>query len=544
MLKLNGYDGVAYEGNYHPAEIALSGYKAAGWKHSTKTGTALSFNDTYNDTIEELSIQGKSEQNGTPSPNNPRPITGLQIGAARGNNLFDAETILNSGHPAVTRETYKGRDCLAFKYDEAAKQLIQLDDTKRHSYSGWFAITGDGYPDGYVDFLNKGGSLLDDRSLRSDGEFRSDSATLPAGTKYVWFKFPNYWDYPDAKVYLDINSFMLNEGTTPLPYEPFGVGVSDNPKKVTVRGKNLLDTEDLLSAPTPNYTKVRYGNGIEITEVYDAYYCEFALYIPVQPSTSYTLSMNKETVIAQAAYTSYETVLYCNAQKVYIGEKRSGDGASGIKTISFVTPDNCLYIKLRLGRIPAPLDGIFSKYRYTDIQLELGSTPTPYIPYRGSTDYPIPTPITLYSLPDGTADTVDFISGAGVRSVGVKVFDGTEAWALTSIIFYLTGIGAPAEYADVYCTHFPSGNSEGKCCTIFGLVRVYATAYFSTVADWKSYLAAQHAAGTPVTVLYKLATPQPVTVQPMKIQTIPRHTDISADGMEITATVKVVDTNL
>lgn len=32
-----------------------------------------------------------------------------------------------------------------------------------------------------------------------------------------------------------------------------------------------------------------------------------------------------------------------------------------------------------------------------------------------------------------------------------------------------------------------------------------------SLADWKSYLAAQYAAGTPVQIAYKLATPVPIT---------------------------------
>lgn len=48
-------------------------------------------------------------------------------------------------------------------------------------------------------------------------------------------------------------------------------------------------------------------------------------------------------------------------------------------------------------------------------------------------------------------------------------------------------------------------NIEGG---ISAVARIRASR-FENVEDWKSYLAAQAAAGTPVTIAYKLATPEP-----------------------------------
>lgn len=47
--------------------------------------------------------------------------------------------------------------------------------------------------------------------------------------------------------------------------------------------------------------------------------------------------------------------------------------------------------------------------------------------------------------------------------------------------------------------------------SVNGEIRVRATPYTNSVDSWKSYLAAQYAAGTPVQIAYKLATPVPFT---------------------------------
>ena len=38
----------------------------------------------------------------------------------------------------------------------------------------------------------------------------------------------------------------------------------------------------------------------------------------------------------------------------------------------------------------------------------------------------------------------------------------------------------------------------------------FSLSFADSLDSWKSYLAAQYAAGTPVTIAYKLATPQPI----------------------------------
>lgn len=61
------------------------------------------------------------------------------------------------------------------------------------------------------------------------------------------------------------------------------------------------------------------------------------------------------------------------------------------------------------------------------------------------------------------------------------------------------------------CSHFGGMKWDGilkeDSVSVTSQVMVVRTNGSETLEDWKSYLAAQYAAGTPVTIAYKLATP-------------------------------------
>ena len=132
--------------------------------------------------------------------------------------------------------------------------------------------------------------------------------------------------------------------------------------------------------------------------------------------------------------------------------------------------------------------------------------------------------------------TVDAVTGAGVEIVhGVK-FNGTEAWEQTSggdlrlsyfEYVFPDSVGLPPSSGGSIIlakrsqkiSHFKIGNPYSENVDDAGWVyntgtSVYAAARirasrFENVGDWNAYLAAQYAAGTPVTIAYKLATPTP-----------------------------------
>lgn len=169
-----------------------------------------------------------------------------------------------------------------------------------------------------------------------------------------------------------------------------------------------------------------------------------------------------------------------------------------------------------------------------------------------------------YQIPissGGVTTNIYLGSTQTVRQIKMKVFDGTESIAsssrstldnsvaayayrfsdigMTDIVDYdsiMTDIPYPV-FISSYFTEKQNttpyspynaildgeigGNSVDSNNTTYNRYIVFGTSQYLTVTDFKAYLAAQYAAGTPVTVWYVLATPQTATVNEplMKIST-------------------------
>lgn len=142
-----------------------------------------------------------------------------------------------------------------------------------------------------------------------------------------------------------------------------------------------------------------------------------------------------------------------------------------------------------------------------DVQFRLmyytGDEPTTYTPYTGQTAT-LTLPETVYG------GEVDAVTGKGQETWQAKSFNGTENWALyddgsSAKFFYTTDYTVDSEPLDTICSHFSKATfSRGT------IIRIY-TSVFTDLDAYKDYLAAQYAAGTPVQIAYKLATPEPFT---------------------------------
>lgn len=134
-------------------------------------------------------------------------------------------------------------------------------------------------------------------------------------------------------------------------------------------------------------------------------------------------------------------------------------------------------------------------------------------------------------------DLQDVVSGEVTRNVGIKVFDGTEDGftAESGTVYYAGLANANASNDAMLSTHFTplrSGSTpvSGKHMTFdSGRVVFYAS---KTADEFKAWLAEQYAAGTPVILLYQLATP--VTEQ------VPAQTLVTAEGSNTVALTKVL----
>ena len=165
-------------------------------------------------------------------------------------------------------------------------------------------------------------------------------------------------------------------------------------------------------------------------------------------------------------------------------------------------------------------------------QLEYGSTATDYKPYITPQTASV---VDLLSVSDYT-DEQDIINGVTTRRVGIKVLDGTENVVASSTagIWFIalegalrvTGVnlmGLSTHFVGTSNDHalMPdnsvkysvwSQTPENDACVI-------KMTSCATVADFKAYLAAQYATGTPVIVVYPLATETTEQVSPQSLST-------------------------
>ena len=146
------------------------------------------------------------------------------------------------------------------------------------------------------------------------------------------------------------------------------------------------------------------------------------------------------------------------------------------------------------------------------------TTPTAYAPYIGSTNT-LTLPSTVYG------GEVDAVRGEGQETWKMLTLDGTEQWKDNGTIeikkeqqWALYNILAPYSGTFGISSHFD--NMNGSLEYPFNYVRisdrsivfhVASDGPFATIDAWKSYLAAQYTAGTPVQICYKLAESVPFT---------------------------------
>ena len=155
------------------------------------------------------------------------------------------------------------------------------------------------------------------------------------------------------------------------------------------------------------------------------------------------------------------------------------------------------------------------------MQVERGASATPYEPYVTPQAASV---VNLLSV-GSYADTQEIISGAITRKCGIKVFDGTETWTLASNndasgnkCFYtpFTDRAGGTTSLTLLCTHYAQAPAASYTTLTTGqFLYNSSTSNFNVYFDggaittkdgWTDWLKAQYAAGTPVIVVYPLAT--------------------------------------
>lgn len=108
------------------------------------------------------------------------------------------------------------------------------------------------------------------------------------------------------------------------------------------------------------------------------------------------------------------------------------------------------------------------------------------------------------------------------------ILDGTRSCVIAgNYIAYKAFYAANAASSNCMCSHF-SNTISGALSWFY--IPIADTAPYNTPETLKAYFAAQYAAGTPVTVVYNLATPVEILTEPVKIEQETGKFTLTAEG--------------
>lgn len=182
-----------------------------------------------------------------------------------------------------------------------------------------------------------------------------------------------------------------------------------------------------------------------------------------------------------------------------------------------VIATNCqAYFTLSYGTLISIRCGPVEEVTFSNIQITIGSTaPTTYAPYTGQTNT-LTLPETVYG------GEVDAVSSEGQETWKMLTLDGTEKWIKweSSNTVLLANAFDDRRSIDLkaICSHIMTTKSAVAWVNLVNCMQVFDNAIGVNIAGktedvetWKSYLAAQYAAGTPVQICYVLAKPVPFT---------------------------------
>lgn len=327
-------------------------------------------------------------------------------------------------------------------------------------------------------------------------------------------------------------TFKTNAGTgtftagsnaaLPSPTNPIPIVCNNGQLKLGSHGKNLFNKD---GSP---YLAGAYISSATVSQstFYTTSNANYNIYrIEIKPNTTYTFGLIKAND-PKWVVTDGSVILDTGSN--------SGGNAGTYKTITTGATAKYLYLSV----------AVTGNYKCDDIlQLEEGAEHTEYETFHyilvadGRTETITDsannsaTAEMLLSIGNYT-DTQELLTGAVTRKVGVKVLDGTEDWGLYATnngyrSFRVNNFLAAKTRAGV-CTHLPyydfsSANMDRECVAIGGnriTFYINLAGEERTVNDFKTWLAQQYAAGTPVTFIYPLATETTETVTGQTLTTI------------------------
>ena len=342
------------------------------------------------------------------------------------------------------------------------------DDIKNAIISkGGVVSTGDKFSD-YPEDIETIKKDLTSISINENGTYRNGTLDTVTGTEYPIEIEAN----GSPIVSMTVNGKTVQDGTpTPTaPVDVVGVGLKSNnlfDKVNVVIGERVLQSSVTADADTA------HSDYIDVTGIS-------------------TLTVNKKY----------------NATNFYFYADKTNASIGYVNDFTANVPTGAKYCRINV-----------LKDDVDTIMLNKGSTPLPYEPY----GYYLPTTI------NGNITNIYFGNYQSTRQIQKLVFDGTEEWEIAGgysdyNAYFRIARFTIAQIGKVVCTHYVSPDTNISVGNTVEGVKIQSSAELTQVLivrppewrtwdvdDFKAYLVAQYAAGTPVTIWYVLATPETTT---------------------------------
>ena len=540
-----------YIGNYKPAERRKNHFKISGWRNEPKTGSSAVWDKTYNDRISGF-ILGNT----------------TQVQTVQGKNLWDKSRY---PLPADIKGFAEGRTLSFSMFIEATASntgfyRIRIDEVDAQGVIKY--IVGTSIPAGSM-----GVSVI-------------ENYTCPSGLQSLTIRTQRY--PPEADGMVTYGDFQVEAGAVATAIEPFV------PTSPSIEYPSLMLNAgncEVRSRTPQILVNGNFGNG---TTGWIGMYGSIGIigkecvYEVSELSSSARVHQTIPIVVANHIY-------YIAAQikpKYATSTMLRISTYSPLVTVPAVIPNQWQKVSTCLTTTQGGVNRDIYFYHLTNTQYSIGdkvywrnmslvdlteiygagNEPTKEwcdanIPWTDKQSSPITIP-ELLKIGD-IADTLEYKGGdiwEHTKRVHKHVFTGTENWlkySQTDTIYKNTYfVHLPLSILGNFtslCNYFANAGGTapwGTSGTNAMKIGVYADhttqpyKYFNyypntTLEQFKNWVAAQHAAGTPLTVQYILAAPITIQLNLGELKTFPHYTSLTQSGNETPAglnlSAKIID---
>ena len=467
------------------------------------------------ESIIDYTISGNSVQNGTPTPDNPIEVESVGVLTE---NLFDNAMnwsgIGNSSIPSYGDDFVQKLDGGGYHIGGHSSVSFTFNNlVAGETYTLSYLLTADDA--GTLANLIYVGSSTSYEYLYSKGARGRVTKKFTVGDSgSITFKFglsnmdKGYGHYYGGT----ITELMLVKGSTAKAYEPYGYKVP-----IVCSGKNLFNS---LAAMDNGYyaadksTATFADRVTTISNIQGKNNPNFCFKIPVVKGEKYTISAG---VIENSYNSTLARIAVCSS--VHPDEAKFGYLYSNGK-LTVTATSNYLYLKnyIAWGTNNATLT-------IEKLQVERGSSKTAYEEYKEPTTTNIYLDAPLKGVGEYT-DTINFKDQKTTQRIGVKVFDGSEDWSVSSTTnnrymspqitdvmvddkinnnsYYLSN----NYFTPISWSERDNYTENDDCCYVYvsnaNKQIVVGSPNTKTLADFKAWLSDMYASGTPFTICYPL----------------------------------------